>query len=125
MTIGTRDLEALSIDDLSRLYEEIGLVLTRRIEEEKSKLEKQLARLVVAPASRRGIIRAPGQKHEIQKARRPYPPVLPKFRDPDTKATWAGRGKKPRWLVAKLRAGRKLEDFRIGSKPRARASRRS
>jgi DNA-binding protein H-NS len=27
--------------------------------------------------------------------------------------TWAGRGKLPRWLNARLRSGKQLDDFRI------------
>ncbi|HTE96912.1 MAG TPA: H-NS family nucleoid-associated regulatory protein, partial [Bradyrhizobium sp.] len=39
--------------------------------------------------------------------------------------TWAGRGKQPRWLTAQLRAGKKLDDFRIQTLPgRARRSTR-
>jgi DNA-binding protein H-NS len=30
--------------------------------------------------------------------------------------TWAGRGAKPRWLVAKLKAGAKLKDFEVKAK---------
>ena len=39
--------------------------------------------------------------------------VAPKYRDPATGETWAGRGARPRWLVAKIRAGKKPEDFLI------------
>ncbi|KPF68710.1 histone family protein nucleoid-structuring protein H-NS [beta proteobacterium AAP99] len=39
--------------------------------------------------------------------------VAPKFRDPATGQTWAGRGQKPRWLAAAIAAGKKLEDFAI------------
>jgi DNA-binding protein H-NS len=38
--------------------------------------------------------------------------VAPKFRSPDGE-TWAGRGAKPRWLVAAIKEGKKLEDFAI------------
>ena len=41
--------------------------------------------------------------------------VKPKYRHPDTGATWAGRGMAPKWLAAELAKGRKLEDFLIGS----------
>jgi DNA-binding protein H-NS len=27
--------------------------------------------------------------------------------------TWAGRGKKPRWLSTQLKSGKQIEDFRI------------
>lgn len=36
-----------------------------------------------------------------------------KFRNHDTGETWAGRGKRPRWLVSALAAGRSLEDFAV------------
>jgi DNA-binding protein H-NS len=47
-------------------------------------------------------------------ARRPYPAVVPKYRNPDRPSeTWAGRGKKPRWLAAQLKSGKRIDDFRI------------
>jgi len=47
-------------------------------------------------------------------AKRPYPPVLPKFRNPvQPSETWAGRGKQPRWLAAALKKAKRLEDFKI------------
>ncbi len=38
--------------------------------------------------------------------------VKPKFRSP-TGETWAGRGRKPKWLDEALAAGRKIEEFAI------------
>jgi DNA-binding protein H-NS len=38
--------------------------------------------------------------------------VAPKFKGPGGE-TWAGRGARPRWLVAALKEGKKLEDFAI------------
>jgi DNA-binding protein H-NS len=38
--------------------------------------------------------------------------VPPKYRDRSGN-TWAGRGAKPRWLVAAIKEGKKLEDFAI------------
>jgi DNA-binding protein H-NS len=41
--------------------------------------------------------------------------VAPKYRNPDNPAeTWTGRGRQPRWLAAKIKAGSKLERFLIG-----------
>jgi DNA-binding protein H-NS len=40
--------------------------------------------------------------------------VLPKYRNPQTSETWSGRGKRPRWLMAAMKSGRKIEEFRIG-----------
>ena len=40
--------------------------------------------------------------------------VAPKYRNPaNSKETWAGRGKQPRWLSAETGKGRKLEEFLI------------
>jgi DNA-binding protein H-NS len=39
--------------------------------------------------------------------------VAPKYRDASTGTTWTGRGKQPKWLVEALKAGRKMEDFKI------------
>ena len=40
--------------------------------------------------------------------------VKPKYRNPANKSeTWAGRGMKPKWVVAALKSGKKLEHLAI------------
>ena len=40
--------------------------------------------------------------------------VAPKYRNPDNRTeTWTGRGRQPRWLVAKLAKGGKIGDYTI------------
>lgn len=40
--------------------------------------------------------------------------VKPKYRNPaDRTETWTGRGLRPRWLVAAMKGGKKLDDFAI------------
>jgi DNA-binding protein H-NS len=91
------ELDRLSTDDLWSLHVEVSQLLQRRIQMEKLRLEGRL-KLLEAPVS----------------GRRPYPPVPPKYRNPDQPSeTWAGRGKQPRWLVAQLRSGKRIDDFRI------------
>lgn len=107
------DLEAMSTDDLWSLHEQISEILAARIAEEKRELEKRLAVL------NRGKDVVQGRDSSqsiasIGKARRKYPRVFPKYRNPQTSETWSGRGKQPRWLVAALKTGRKVEDFEIG-----------
>ncbi|TAA28741.1 H-NS histone family protein [Pseudoxanthomonas winnipegensis] len=42
--------------------------------------------------------------------------VAPKYRNPaNSKETWTGRGKQPRWLAALVASGKKVEDFLIKS----------
>ena len=43
--------------------------------------------------------------------------VSPKYRNPaNTKQTWTGRGKRPRWLAELVAAGKKVDDFLIKKK---------
>jgi DNA-binding protein H-NS len=75
--------------------------LSRKITLKKTGLRKRLHKLDLAGDT---------LKHE----RRRYPKVLPKYRNPKkSPETWAGRGKQPRWLMAQLRSGKKLDDFRM------------
>jgi DNA-binding protein H-NS len=113
------DLESKSVDDLWLLHEEISAILSARIKAEKHELEKRLAVLNRG----RDIVAQSGDSASFQngKARRKYPRVLPKYRNPQTSETWSGRGKRPLWLVAAMKSGRKIEEFRIGNgSPRGR-----
>jgi DNA-binding protein H-NS len=99
------NLNALSIDELWALHERISGDLAARLIAERDALELRLKQL------------KPGShgKNEPSTKRRPYPKVFPKFRNPDRPSeTWAGRGKQPRWLIAQLRTGKRIDDFRIG-----------
>jgi DNA-binding protein H-NS len=116
------ELETMSLDELWLLHEKTSAILSARIKAEKHELEKRLAVL------NRGmdIIDASGEVQSFNgKPRRKYPRVLPKYRNPQTSETWSGRGKRPRWLVAAMKTGRKIEEFRIdaggSSKARQRA----
>ena len=40
---------------------------------------------------------------------------VPKYRDPDSGATWTGRGKPPVWMKAWIENGGNKEDLRIGA----------
>jgi DNA-binding protein H-NS len=91
------DFKGLSRDDLWALHVEVLGILEQRIKQEKSQLEERLRLLGVR-----------------ESGRRPYPRVLPKYRNPDHPTeTWTGRGRQPGWLAAQLKAGRRLDDFRI------------
>lgn len=115
MSIKKSDLEAMSVDVLWSLHEEISQILSERILQEKQELEKRLAVLQRGPLNQVGgaadALLNPGRK-----PRRKYPRVLPKYRNPLMPTeTWSGRGKQPRWLVAALKSGRKIEEFQISN----------
>ncbi len=49
-----------------------------------------------------------------RRGRRTTSKVAPKYRNPDDPAqTWSGRGKRPRWFNAALKAGKKEKDLLI------------
>jgi DNA-binding protein H-NS len=100
-----QDLKSMSVEELWSLHELVTLTLARKITDEKSQLDHRLQQLG---------LNASGSAERLNHARRPYPQVFPKYRNPAQPAeTWAGRGKQPRWLTAQLRSGKKLDDFRI------------
>jgi DNA-binding protein H-NS len=111
------NLARLDVPALLKLRDEIGAVLSQKADE----LKSQLARLgadMVGKNRRSRVSALRGRK------------VAPKYRDPVTGHTWAGRGAKPRWLVARLKEGRKLPEFLVaaakaseGSKKRRRYKR--
>ena len=99
------DLQSMSADELWSLHEQIASELVRKIAAKKERLDQRLRRLQLNVTASTG---------EIGRARRPYPRVFPKYRNPKRpEETWAGRGKQPRWLTAQLGSGKKLADFRI------------
>ena len=81
----------MSVDALLKLREDINRALERKANE----LRSQLSMLGHAPT---GSIK--GNK------------VPPKYRSPSGE-TWAGRGARPRWLVAAIKREKKVEDFLI------------
>jgi DNA-binding protein H-NS len=119
------DLETMSIDDLWTLPEKVSRILSARIASEKHELEKRLAYLNRgADAIMQGTELASGNGEG--KPRRKYPRVLPKYRNPSAPhETWSGRGKQPRWLVAAIKTGRKIDDFRISAAGNARGRRQN
>jgi DNA-binding protein H-NS len=104
------DLETMDFNELWLLHEMLTKVLSEKITAEKLELEKRLAQLNLTER----IGEAGGAQSEGDRPRRKYPKVLPKYRNPSAPTeTWSGRGKQPRWLVAALQSGHKLEELRI------------
>lgn len=109
------NLDGMSIDEVWQLHEEIIRVLAARLTSEKRQLEKRLAQLSRENGE---IPRSDRVTQNLKKdsigQRRKYPKVFPKYRSPtEPFETWSGRGKRPRWLTAALKAGRTIEEFVI------------
>jgi DNA-binding protein H-NS len=107
------DLDAMDFDELWLLHEQLAQILSDKISAEKLELERRLAQLNRAEPI--GETKSPsGEKQTDRPPRRRYPKVLPKYRNPAApEETWSGRGKQPRWLIAALQSGHRLEELRI------------
>lgn len=112
VTMPKLDLEAMDLEELWHLHQELTEILAEKITAEKRELEKRLSQL--NRAEQIGEATSPFEETEADRPRRKYPKVLPKYHNPSAPTeTWSGRGKQPRWLVAALQSGHKLEEFRI------------
>ena len=109
------NLDSMSVDEMWQLHEEIIRVLAARLTSEKRALEKRLSQL----SRETGEVTQSEPldlklKENASARRRKYPRVFPKYRNPnESSETWSGRGKRPRWLTAALKAGHSIEEFVI------------
>ena len=102
------NLSGMTVEALMNLREQVDETLLKR----RAEIEKQLAALGVTRVVRRG-------GGSALKGRK----VPPKYRSRSGE-TWAGRGAKPRWLVAAIKGGKRLDDFLIGKGRKKRRSKR-
>ena len=99
------NLSGMTVEALMDLRERVDeMFLERRAE-----LQKQLERMDASVGGRR-VVRGGGSALKGRK-------VPPKYRGPSGE-TWAGRGARPRWLVAVIKGGRNLDDFLIDKSAR-------
>ena len=97
----SNELRSMSTDKLWDLFEKINSMLADKIEAEKARLNERLRR--IESVSTVGVNRV----------RRPYPPVRPKYKNPNNPAeVWSGRGKRPLWVQKQLKTGKKLDASR-------------
>jgi DNA-binding protein H-NS len=91
------NLATMDVQSLLNLRKQVDAALAQR----RTELEKQLRDLGGGVRGAQGVSKLRGRK------------VEPKYRGPQGE-TWAGRGAKPRWLVAAMKdTGKKLTDFLI------------
>jgi DNA-binding protein H-NS len=105
------NLSGMNVQSLMDLRKRVEAALF----EHRAVLEKQLALLGDG-----GKLARRGRRKSTLKGRK----VPPKYRSPSGE-TWAGRGARPRWLVAAIKEGKKLDDFLIDSTRKTRKKRRS
>ena len=102
------NLSEMSVEALMDLRERVdGMLLKRRAE-----IEKQLERVGTIVV----VVRGGGSVLKGKK-------VPPKYRGPSGE-TWAGRGARPRLLVAAIKGGKKLDNFLIDKTARKKRRKR-
>ena len=103
----TNGLDKMTYAQLQALRERVDAAMAAAKTAERKALWEEIEAL----SAKRGLSVAEalglGEARKAGKA-----PV--KFRNPkDSTQTWTGRGRKPKWLVAALKKGQKLEGFKV------------
>jgi DNA-binding protein H-NS len=100
------NLSRMNIEALMDLRDQVD----QRLRELRVELQKQLERIALLGGERVRRGRPGGSALKGRK-------VPPKYRSPSGD-TWAGRGARPRWLVAAIKGGKKLDDYLIDKSAR-------
>lgn len=103
----TMDIESLDLGELKELQIKVGKAITSY----EDRRRKEALDAVKKAAQEHGysVQELVGAGSSVRKT------VEPKYANPsDPAQTWTGRGRKPRWVVEQLDAGKSLDDFTIG-----------
>ena len=102
-------ISSMNFDELLAVKAKVEAAIEARISEERRRLTASLERLESLSKTTKGIR---GSARSNGHAKRT---LAAKYRNPaNPKETWAGRGLRPRWLVAALKGGKKkLADFAV------------
>ena len=105
------DISKLSVEELKRLQVETEALIVSK----KDQAIEDAYDQIVAIADGLGFsIEELLELGEQKRKKTTRKAVEPRYRNKNNPAdTWTGRGKQPRWLVAELEKGAKLEDFLI------------
>jgi DNA-binding protein H-NS len=102
------NVKSMTFDKLLITKGKIETEIELRSAEQRSQLLKAIGKLGRGTATKSDVADH-GRPHAL-KGRK----LSPQYRNPkNRKETWAGRGNRPRWLVAALKRGKKLEAFAI------------
>ena len=106
-----QDISALSVEELKRLQVEAEALIVSK----KDQAIEDAYDQIVAIADGLGFsIEELLELGEQKRKKTTRKALEPRYRNKNNPAdTWTGRGKQPRWLVAELEKGAKLEDFLI------------
>ncbi len=99
------NVDKMSLKDLLDLEAKVQKAIAAARDRERADVKRAMAAL----AEKRGF-----SVNELFGGRGRGKTSVAKYANPANRAeTWTGRGRKPNWLVAKLKKGAKMEDFAI------------
>lgn len=106
--VAMKQIGSMDFAELIALREKVEAALESRIRQERKRLTRSLQELDAVAV--RGA-----RKQKTQRANGHRKGAAVKYRNPENRnETWAGRGSRPRWLVAALKGGKKkLADFAV------------
>lgn len=100
------NLEKMSLDELKTLLKDVAKAIANY---EKRQRDEALA-AAEAAAKEHGFKLA----DLVDGGKSVRVPAAPKYRHPENPSlTWSGRGRKPKWIVEAIEAGKSVEDFAI------------
>jgi DNA-binding protein H-NS len=100
-----KSVERMSLRELQQLSVRVNKAITVAQERERTALRHKMESLASRSGFRLGDLFGRGGKGRT---------VAAKYANPNDPAeTWTGRGRKPKWLVAKLKTGDKIDRFLI------------
>ncbi|MBV6570740.1 H-NS histone family protein [Acinetobacter baumannii] len=105
------DIRELSVEELKRLQEEAEALIASKKDQAIEDAYNQIIEIAENVGfSVEQLLEFGAQKRKKTTRKS----VEPRYRNKNNaEETWTGRGKQPRWLVAEIEKGAKLEDFLI------------
>ena len=107
-----KSIKSMTFKELIKTKVEIEATIYSRMQAEQGRqLKKAMSEIGTVASARAGGNYGSRGRHALKGRKLPV-----RFRNPkNRKETWAGRGLKPRWLVAALKGKKnKLADFAVG-----------
>ena len=108
LVMNNAQLNKLNHQELVELQNKIAAVIGKKREQERAAVKEKISILAASAGfDVKDLLGASGRKGSRGK-------VAIKYANPkDPSQTWTGRGRKPLWMVAELKRGKKLESFMI------------
>ncbi|XID74794.1 H-NS family nucleoid-associated regulatory protein [Alkanindiges sp. WGS2144] len=105
------DISNLTVAELKKLTDKAEALIEAKKEQELDAAYDKIKQIAAEAGVSLEELIARGSKSGKAGTRKP---VAPRYRNPENhNETWTGRGKQPRWLVAKIADGARLESFLI------------